>query len=85
MIMIQYYIQAQAKRPVSASGPKESTVSGLSSEEAKVLKMAKEQYQRRGSFIRIFPTPETWELYGSFLEYKSSHNFMLAQKLFPER
>ncbi|XP_077966117.1 tubulin polyglutamylase TTLL5-like isoform X3 [Styela clava] len=75
----------QSKRPVSASGPKEPGVSGLSNEEAKVLRIAKEQYQRRGSFIRIFPTPETWELYGSFLEYKSNLNFVLAQKLFPER
>jgi len=47
--------------------------------------MAKEQYQRRGNFVRIFPTVETWELYGSFLEYKSNLNYMLAQKLFPER
>jgi len=46
--------------------------------------MAKEQYQRRGSFVRIFPTPDTWEHYGSFLEYKSSLNHMLAQKLFPD-
>lgn len=59
--------------------------SGLTAEEAKVLRIAKEQYQRRGGFLRIFPTPETWELYGSFLEYKSNLNSMLAQKLFPDR
>nr|XP_018671635.1 tubulin polyglutamylase TTLL5 isoform X1 [Ciona intestinalis] len=77
----------QNKRPASA-GTKDGAPGakgGLSIEEARVLKMVKEQYQRRGSFVRIFPTAETWELYGSFLEYKSNMNLMLAQKLFPDR
>uniref|UniRef100_A0A665WES0 Tubulin--tyrosine ligase-like protein 5 n=1 Tax=Echeneis naucrates TaxID=173247 RepID=A0A665WES0_ECHNA len=31
----------------------------------KVLRRIKEEYERRGGFIRIFPTTETWELYGN--------------------
>ncbi|XP_078482284.1 tubulin polyglutamylase TTLL5 isoform X2 [Ciona intestinalis] len=80
-------VKVQNKRPASA-GTKDGAPGakgGLSIEEARVLKMVKEQYQRRGSFVRIFPTAETWELYGSFLEYKSNMNHMLAQKLFPDR
>uniref|UniRef100_A0A3Q3L5U9 Tubulin--tyrosine ligase-like protein 5 n=1 Tax=Mastacembelus armatus TaxID=205130 RepID=A0A3Q3L5U9_9TELE len=30
----------------------------------KVLRRIKEEYERRGGFVRIFPTTETWELYG---------------------
>uniref|UniRef100_A0A8C1U5N4 Tubulin--tyrosine ligase-like protein 5 n=1 Tax=Cyprinus carpio TaxID=7962 RepID=A0A8C1U5N4_CYPCA len=29
----------------------------------KVLRRAQEEYDRRGGFVRIFPTPDTWELY----------------------
>ncbi|XP_076816779.1 tubulin polyglutamylase TTLL5-like isoform X3 [Clavelina lepadiformis] len=77
------------KRPSSAGYKDAATTAaktqGLSPDEARVLLMAKEQHQRRGNFVRIFPTAETWELYGSFLEYKSNLNHMLAQKLFPDR
>uniref|UniRef100_A0A8C9VK26 Tubulin--tyrosine ligase-like protein 5 n=1 Tax=Scleropages formosus TaxID=113540 RepID=A0A8C9VK26_SCLFO len=51
----------------------------------KVLRKIKEENERRGGFIRIFPTPETWELYSGYLEYKTSMNCMLATRLFPER
>uniref|UniRef100_A0A8C9WMB4 Tubulin--tyrosine ligase-like protein 5 n=1 Tax=Scleropages formosus TaxID=113540 RepID=A0A8C9WMB4_SCLFO len=44
----------------------------------KVLRKIKEENERRGGFIRIFPTPETWELYSGYLEYKTSMNCMLA-------
>ncbi|KAL8169150.1 UNVERIFIED_CONTAM: hypothetical protein K2H54_038815, partial [Gekko kuhli] len=37
---------------------------GLSMEEIKVLRRVKDEYERRGGFIRIFPTPITWDLYG---------------------
>uniref|UniRef100_A0A674JIR9 Tubulin--tyrosine ligase-like protein 5 n=1 Tax=Terrapene triunguis TaxID=2587831 RepID=A0A674JIR9_9SAUR len=37
---------------------------GLSMEEIKVLRRVKEENERRGGFIRIFPTPLTWDLYG---------------------
>uniref|UniRef100_A0ABI7ZYL6 Tubulin--tyrosine ligase-like protein 5 n=1 Tax=Felis catus TaxID=9685 RepID=A0ABI7ZYL6_FELCA len=51
----------------------------------KVLRRVKEENDRRGGFIRIFPTSETWEIYGSYLEHKTSMNYMLATRLFPDR
>uniref|UniRef100_UPI0037E89107 tubulin polyglutamylase TTLL5 n=1 Tax=Semicossyphus pulcher TaxID=241346 RepID=UPI0037E89107 len=87
------------QRPASASnsetegskdkpGPKQcqgdSTLS-LTAEEIRVLRRIKEEYERRGGFIRIFPTAETWELYGGYLESKTSMNYMLANRLFHGR
>ncbi|XP_054597550.2 tubulin polyglutamylase TTLL5 isoform X1 [Nothobranchius furzeri] len=69
-------------------GPKhsqgDSTLS-LTAEEIKVLRRIKEEYERRGGFIRIFPTADTWELYGGYLESKTSMNLMLANRLFHGR
>ncbi|KAM9707374.1 tubulin polyglutamylase TTLL5 isoform 2-T2 [Menidia menidia] len=62
----------------------DSTLS-LTAEEIKVLRRIKEEYERRGGFIRIFPSADTWELYGGYLESKTSMNFMLANRLFHER
>ncbi|XP_060790619.1 tubulin polyglutamylase TTLL5 isoform X3 [Neoarius graeffei] len=58
---------------------------GLTAEELKVLRRAQEEHERRGGFIRIFPTPQTWELYSGYLEYKTPMNSMLANKLFHGR
>ncbi|XP_034499009.1 tubulin polyglutamylase TTLL5 isoform X24 [Ailuropoda melanoleuca] len=60
------------------------SVLGLSMEEIKVLRRVKEENDRRGGFIRIFPTSETWEIYGSYLEHKTSMNYMLATRLFQD-
>ncbi|KAF1374937.1 hypothetical protein PFLUV_G00234220 [Perca fluviatilis] len=69
-------------------GPKQgqgdSTLT-LTAEEIKVLRRIKEEYERRGGFIRIFPTAETWDLYGGYLESKTSMNYMLANRLFHGR
>ncbi|XP_072222230.1 tubulin polyglutamylase TTLL5 isoform X2 [Leuresthes tenuis] len=62
----------------------DSTLS-LTAEEIKMLRRIKEEYERRGGFVRIFPTADTWELYGGYLESKTSMNFMLANRLFHER
>uniref|UniRef100_A0A1A8II19 Tubulin--tyrosine ligase-like protein 5 n=1 Tax=Nothobranchius kuhntae TaxID=321403 RepID=A0A1A8II19_NOTKU len=94
------YLAAQrAQRPATAvcsetdgfkdkQGPKhsqgDSTLS-LTAEEIKVLRRIKEEYERRGGFIRIFPTADTWELYGGYLESKTSMNLMLANRLFHGR
>ncbi|KFO24268.1 Tubulin polyglutamylase TTLL5 [Fukomys damarensis] len=91
----------QRSRPLSASdaemknlvGPAREkmlgklggSVLGLSMEEIKVLRRVKEENDRRGGFIRIFPTSETWEIYGSYLEHKTSMNYMLATRLFQDR
>uniref|UniRef100_H3DJ54 Tubulin--tyrosine ligase-like protein 5 n=1 Tax=Tetraodon nigroviridis TaxID=99883 RepID=H3DJ54_TETNG len=62
----------------------ESTLS-LTAEEIKVLRRIQEEYERRGGFIRIFPTAETWELYGEYLESKTSMNYTVANRLFHGR
>ncbi|XP_070272328.1 tubulin polyglutamylase TTLL5 isoform X1 [Myotis yumanensis] len=72
---------AREKVPAKLGG----SVLGLSMEEIRVLRRVKEENDRRGGFIRIFPTSETWEIYGSFLEHKTSMNYMLATRLFPDR
>ncbi|XP_016092895.1 tubulin polyglutamylase TTLL5 isoform X1 [Sinocyclocheilus grahami] len=74
--------EAQREKPGAKLA--ESTLS-LTAEEMKVLRRAQEEYDRRGGFVRIFPTPDTWELYSGYLEYKSSMNAMLANKLFHGR
>ncbi|XP_041254631.1 tubulin polyglutamylase TTLL5 isoform X15 [Onychostruthus taczanowskii] len=68
-----------------AAGRHNSSMLGLSMEEIKVLRRVREENERRGGFIRIFPTPLTWDLYGSFLEHKTSMNYMLATHLFKDR
>ncbi|XP_040977955.1 tubulin polyglutamylase TTLL5 isoform X5 [Aquila chrysaetos chrysaetos] len=81
---------AEIKNPMpsgreKATGRQGSSVLGLSMEEIKVLHRVREENERRGGFIRIFPTPLTWDLYGSFLEHKTSMNYMLATRLFQDR
>ena len=56
----------------------------LSAEDAKIVRWAKDQHERRGGFIRIFPRAETWSTYGGLLELKTHTNELLAQRLFPE-
>ncbi|KFO78238.1 Tubulin polyglutamylase TTLL5 [Cuculus canorus] len=95
------YQKLQRTRPLSASdaeiktlmpsgrekatGRQGSSVLGLSMEQIKVLRRVREEDERRGGFVRIFPTPLTWDLYGSFLEHKTSMNYMLATHLFQDR
>ncbi|NXH92672.1 TTLL5 polyglutamylase, partial [Edolisoma coerulescens] len=95
------YQKLQRSRPLSASdaevkssmplgrekatGRHGSSVLGLTLEEIKVLRRVREEHERRGGFVRIFPTPLTWDLYGSFLEHKTSMNYMLATRLFKDR
>lgn len=54
----------------------------LSTDEARVLKWAREQNARRGGFLRIFPRPDSWEKYGKFLQYRTTYNSLLARRLF---
>ncbi|KAJ0063116.1 hypothetical protein NL108_012575, partial [Boleophthalmus pectinirostris] len=84
--------QAQRQRHLLSSnsetdglkGQSDSTLN-LTAEEVRVLRRIKEEYERRGGFIRIFPTAETWELYSGYLESKTSLNSMLAHRLFHGR
>ncbi|XP_040189122.1 tubulin polyglutamylase TTLL5 [Rana temporaria] len=91
--------KAKRQRPLSASdietglqagsrdksGNRTSSTLGLSTEEVKILHRVQEEESRRGSYVRIFPRHDTWSLYGSFLEHKTSMNYMLANHLFPDR
>ncbi|XP_061699472.1 tubulin polyglutamylase TTLL5 isoform X2 [Syngnathoides biaculeatus] len=65
--------------------PRGDSILGLTVEQIKVLRRTREEYERRGGFIRIFPTEDTWELYGGYLESKTSLNSMLANRLFHGR
>ncbi|XP_071972917.1 tubulin polyglutamylase TTLL5 isoform X2 [Engystomops pustulosus] len=88
---------SRPQRPLSASdidarlqlGSKDkngrTSVLGLSAEEVKMLRKVQDEETRRGGFVRIFPRHDTWTLYGSFLEHKTSLNYMLAMQLFPKR
>ncbi|XP_044745642.1 tubulin polyglutamylase TTLL5 isoform X2 [Coccinella septempunctata] len=40
----------------------------LSSEELRYVKMSKQQFDRRGGFVRIFPTMDTWSKYSQYLD-----------------
>lgn len=71
-------------RPLS-SGTRRKTEDGLSAEEARILRHTREEFSRRGGFVRVFPSPDSWEVYGSFLEHRTTHNHMLQSKLFPGR
>ncbi|XP_075048148.1 tubulin polyglutamylase TTLL5 isoform X2 [Mixophyes fleayi] len=91
--------RAQNQRPLSASeidvglqarsreksGRRTFCTLGLSTEEAKILRRVQDEETRGGSFVRIFPRHNTWSLYGSFLEHKTSLNYMLTTHLFPDR
>ncbi|XP_055362017.1 tubulin polyglutamylase TTLL5 isoform X3 [Betta splendens] len=79
---------SETEGPKDKQGAKQSqgdSTLSLTTEEIKVLRRIKEEYERRGGFVRIFPTAETWELYGGYLESKSSMNIMLANRLFHGR
>ncbi|XP_041070170.1 tubulin polyglutamylase TTLL5-like [Carcharodon carcharias] len=67
------------ERPQGAQG---SSTLRLSVEEMKVVRRTMEENERKGGFIRIFPTVDTWELYGQFLEHKTTLNYVLATRLF---
>ena len=54
----------------------------LSSEESKILKWARDQDNRKGGFLRIFPRPDSWEKYGKYLQHRTTYNSLLARRLF---
>ncbi|XP_072763799.1 tubulin polyglutamylase TTLL5-like isoform X3 [Anoplolepis gracilipes] len=41
---------------------------GLSLEQQRIVTSAKAQFERRGGFVRIFPSPKSWELYSQYLD-----------------
>lgn len=65
--------------------PQPRGMAGLNSEEIKILRRLKEEDQRKGGWVRIFPTPDSWDLYSSFLQFSTSHNLMIHSRLYPDR
>ena len=49
-----------------------------------MIRNAREENARRGGWVRVFPTAETWPAYGSMLEFSSPNNQILHEHLFPE-
>lgn len=39
----------------------------MTAEEVKMVRCAKAQFERRGGFVRIFPTVESWSKYSQYL------------------
>uniref|UniRef100_A0A1X7VFQ0 Tubulin--tyrosine ligase-like protein 5 n=1 Tax=Amphimedon queenslandica TaxID=400682 RepID=A0A1X7VFQ0_AMPQE len=56
----------------------------VSVEEQQVLSCTVDEYKRRGHFVRIFPSEDSWELYGAFLENRTSFNFSLYTHIYPD-
>lgn len=89
--------RAKKQRPASAGSMKKGSdsgresqntskaMSGLNSEEIRVVRRVKEEDSRKGGWVRIFPTADSWDLYSTFLQFTTTHNLMLHQKLYPER
>lgn len=48
-----------------------------------MVRNAREENTRRGGWVRIFPTPDTWQNYGGILEYSSQNNLILHEHLYP--
>ena len=51
---------------------------------SRMIRNAREENSRRGGWVRVFPTAETWSTYGSMLEFSSPNNQILHEHLFPE-
>lgn len=84
--------RAKKSRPQSAGSSAKSApgqaargMAGLNSDEIKIVRRTKEEEARRGGWIRIFPGPDTWDVHGAFLQFNTTHNLMLHQRLYPER
>ncbi|XP_052057752.1 tubulin polyglutamylase TTLL5-like isoform X1 [Mytilus californianus] len=94
-----YQLLRQRQRPQSASstgggrnnGDKNQNstankgMAGLNSDEIKILRRIKEEDQRKGGYVRIFPTADSWDIYMNFLQFNTTNNLMVHQRLYPER
>lgn len=48
------------------------SASMLTAEESRILTQLRDDFERRGDFNRIFPTEDSWSLYGDFVETLNS-------------
>ncbi|XP_012345845.1 tubulin polyglutamylase TTLL5 isoform X2 [Apis florea] len=56
---------SQRKKNASKSNINKS---GLTIEQQRIVASAKAQFERRGGFVRIFPSPKSWEMYSQYLD-----------------
>ncbi|CAO1411784.1 unnamed protein product [Diamesa serratosioi] len=49
-------------------GTKKSQLQALTVEELRIIKAARRQFERKGGFVRIFPTVDSMQKYGMFLD-----------------
>ncbi|XP_043526231.1 tubulin polyglutamylase TTLL5 isoform X5 [Frieseomelitta varia] len=56
---------SQRKKNVSKGSINKS---GLTTEQQRIVASAKAQFERRGGFVRIFPSPKSWEMYSQYLD-----------------
>ncbi|XP_045119841.1 tubulin polyglutamylase TTLL5-like isoform X5 [Portunus trituberculatus] len=52
-------------------------------EEIRIVRQVREEYERKGGWARIYPTPDSWGLYGGLQEYESPLNLVLHYHLYP--
>ena len=71
---------------LARSKSESTSFEGLSQNEASIFKSIQDENNRRGGWVRLFPTSDTWEFFSQYLETRTtSYNLMLHQKLFPKR
>ncbi|XP_065919431.1 tubulin polyglutamylase TTLL5-like isoform X2 [Dysidea avara] len=77
---------AECKQRVKPFLSSSTDVSKLNytAESMHAVRETKEEFARRGKFVRIFPRVDTWDLYGGYLEHKAV-NYTLHCQLFPDR
>ncbi|KAK3093578.1 hypothetical protein FSP39_017678 [Pinctada imbricata] len=69
----------------SNNNNKQGGMAGLNSEEIKIFRRLKEEDARKRGWVRIFPSPDSWDLYSTFMQFQTSHNLMVHNRLYPER
>lgn len=58
---------SQVPKKVPLNQASHTTNLNLTAEETRVLKIAKLQFERRGGWVRIFPTADSWHKYAQYL------------------
>ncbi|BFZ02231.1 hypothetical protein BsWGS_05270 [Bradybaena similaris] len=57
----------------------------LSAAEVEIIQKVREEDARRGGWVRIFPTSDSWDTYNTFMDFPTTNNLVLHQRLYPER
>ncbi|XP_033102981.1 tubulin polyglutamylase TTLL5-like isoform X2 [Anneissia japonica] len=71
----------QGKRLNAGAKGKEQA---LTAEERRIVLESKEEYTRRGGWMRVFPTATSYDKYGFLLESRTTNNELLHRKLYAE-